>query len=98
LFFLKEPGGMELVKVLARAVDDPALSKEILAVAAFTSPTLFAPDLELRPLGPEWHWLAWAEVVLGVTILFGIYVRFFAGLLIMMTLLAAWLFGEAILA
>jgi hypothetical protein len=27
-------------------------------VAAFTSPTLFEPDLELRLLGPEWHWLA----------------------------------------
>ena len=67
-------------------------------VAAFTSPTLFAPDLELRLLGPEWQWLAWAEVVLGLTILFGIYVRFFAVLLILMTLLGAWLFGEAILA
>jgi NADH dehydrogenase FAD-containing subunit/uncharacterized membrane protein YphA (DoxX/SURF4 family) len=67
-------------------------------VAAFTSPTLFAPDLELRLLGPQWHWLAWAEVVLGLTILFGIYVRFFAALLIMMALLGGWLFGEAILA
>jgi hypothetical protein len=38
-------------------------------VTAFTSPTLFAPDLELRLLGPEWQWLAWAEVVLGLTIL-----------------------------
>jgi len=67
-------------------------------VAAFTSPTLFAPDLELRLLGPQWHWLAWAEVMLGGTILFGIYVRFFAALLIMMALLGGWLFGEAILA
>lgn len=67
-------------------------------VAAFTSPTLFAPDLELRLLGPAWHWLAWAEAVLGVTILFGIYVRFFATLLIMLALLGAGLFGEAILA
>ena len=67
-------------------------------VAAFTSPTLFAPDLELRLLGSQWHWLAWAEVVLGLTILFGIYVRFFAALLIMMALLGGWLFGEAILA
>src|SRR6202040_1174308 len=45
-----------------------------------------------------WHWLAWAEVVLGLTILFGIYARFFAVLLILMTLLGAGLFGEAILA
>jgi len=67
-------------------------------VAAFTSSSLFAPDLELRLLGPQWHWLAWAEVVLGLTILFGIYVRFFAALLIMMALLGGGLFGEAILA
>ena len=67
-------------------------------VAAFTSPTLFAPDLELRLLGPDWHWLAWAEAVLGLTILFGIYVQFFAVLLILLTLLGAGLFGEAILA
>jgi NADH dehydrogenase FAD-containing subunit/uncharacterized membrane protein YphA (DoxX/SURF4 family) len=67
-------------------------------VAAFTSSTLFAPDLELRLLGPQWHWLAWGEVVLGLTILFGIYVRFVAVLLIMMALLGGWLFGEAILA
>jgi NADH dehydrogenase FAD-containing subunit/uncharacterized membrane protein YphA (DoxX/SURF4 family) len=67
-------------------------------VSAFTSPTLFAPDLELRLLGPDWNWLRWTEVVLGLGILFGIYVRFFAILLIVMTLLGAWLFGEAILA
>jgi hypothetical protein len=65
--------------------------------AAFTSPTLFAPDLELRLLGLAWHWLAWAEAGLGLTILFGIYVRLFAALLIVLALLGAGLFGEAIL-
>jgi hypothetical protein len=64
-------------------------------VAAFTLPTLFAPDLELRLLGLEWYWLAWAEVVLGLTLLFGIYVLFFAILLIIMTLLGAGLPGLA---
>jgi uncharacterized membrane protein YphA (DoxX/SURF4 family) len=67
-------------------------------VEPFTSPTLFAPDLELRLLDPQWAWLCWAEVVLAVTILFGLYVRFFAALLILLTLLGAWLFGSAILA
>ena len=33
-----------------------------------------------------------------MAILFGVYVRFFAILLIVMTLLGAWLFGAAILA
>ncbi len=66
-------------------------------VERFSSPTLFAPDLELRHLGPEWAWLRWAEVVIAMTILFGIYVRFFAALLIILALLGAWLFGAAIL-
>jgi NADH dehydrogenase FAD-containing subunit/uncharacterized membrane protein YphA (DoxX/SURF4 family) len=66
-------------------------------VERFSSPTLFAPDLELRHLGMEWAWLRWAEVTIGVAILFGIYVRFFAVLLIALALLGAWLFGAAIL-
>ena len=66
-------------------------------VARFASPTLFAPDLELHDLGAEWAWLRWAEVVVGLAILFGVYVRFFALVLIAMALLGAWLFGSAIL-
>ncbi len=67
-------------------------------VAALTSPTLFAPDLELRLLRPEWHWLAWAEAVVGLAILFGIYVRLFSILLILMVGLGACLFGADIFA
>lgn len=67
-------------------------------VERFSSPTLFAPDLALRDLGLEWAWLRWAEVVIGLAILIGIYVRIFAALLIMLALLGAWLFGAAILA
>jgi NADH dehydrogenase FAD-containing subunit/uncharacterized membrane protein YphA (DoxX/SURF4 family) len=67
-------------------------------VAPFTSPTLFAPDLLLRDLGQSWAWLRWAEVVIGVAILFGIYVRFFAAVLIGLTVIGAYLFGSAILA
>lgn len=67
-------------------------------VEPFTSPTLFAPDLELRALGPEWGWLRWAEVFLGLAFLFGVYVRFFAGALILLALLGARLFGVSILA
>jgi hypothetical protein len=51
-------------------------------VAPFTSPTLFAPDLLLRDVGQSWAWLRWAEVVISVAFLFGIYVRFFAAVLI----------------
>lgn len=67
-------------------------------VEPFTSPTLFAPDLELSQLGSEWSWLMWAEMILGLTILFGVYVRFFSFLLILLSLLGWYLFGEAIFA
>ena len=67
-------------------------------VEPFTSPTFLAPDLELNPLGPQWHWLRWAEIFLGLTILFGIYVRVFATLAIALCLLGGYLYGEAILA
>jgi hypothetical protein len=46
-------------------------------VEAFTSPTFLAPDLELNQLGPEWAWIRWAEITLGLTILFGIMSDFF---------------------
>jgi NADH dehydrogenase FAD-containing subunit/uncharacterized membrane protein YphA (DoxX/SURF4 family) len=67
-------------------------------VEAFTMPTFFAPDLDLNQLGASWAWLRWAEVVLGLTILFGIYVRLFAALLIVLCFLGSYLYGEAILA
>lgn len=67
-------------------------------VEAFTSPTFLAPDLELNLLGPEWAWLRGAEIILGLTILFGLYVRFFSFLLILFSFLGCYLYGEAILA
>lgn len=67
-------------------------------VDPFTTPTFFAPDLDIEQLGSNWAWLRWAEVVLGLTILFGIYVRLFAALLIALSFLGGYLYGEAILA
>ncbi len=67
-------------------------------IAPFTTPTLFAPDLLLRDLGPGWAWLRWAEIVIALAILFGLYVRFFAAMLIVLALLGAALFGAPILA
>lgn len=67
-------------------------------VQPFTTPTLFAPDLYLNLLDPAWAWLQWAEVLLALTILFGIYVRVFATLLIVLSLLGFYLYGTAILA
>ncbi|QWF72088.1 BLUF domain-containing protein [Methylomonas paludis] len=67
-------------------------------VDPFTSPTFLAPDLELSQLSPQWHWLRWAEIFLGLTILFGIYVRVFSALAILLSLLGGYLYGAAILA
>ena len=67
-------------------------------VEPFTSPTFLAPDLELNQLEARWYWLRWAEIFLGLTILFGIYVRVFASLAIVLSLLGGYLYGEAILA
>ena len=67
-------------------------------VVPFTIPTFFAPDLDLEQLGSNWAWLRWAEVLLGLTILFGIYVRLFAALLIVLSFLGSYLYGEDILA
>jgi NADH dehydrogenase FAD-containing subunit/uncharacterized membrane protein YphA (DoxX/SURF4 family) len=66
-------------------------------VAPFSSPTLFAPDMELRLLAPAWAWLRWAEVVIAFALLVGVYVRFFAALLLMLALLGSWLFGMTML-
>lgn len=69
-----------------------------IGVEAFTSPTLFAPDLELSALNAQWAWLRWLEALLGLAVLFGVYVRFCAVLLILLGLLAAGLFGANFLA
>jgi NADH dehydrogenase FAD-containing subunit/uncharacterized membrane protein YphA (DoxX/SURF4 family)/class 3 adenylate cyclase len=64
----------------------------------FTVPTFLAPDLDIQQLGDSWAWLRWAEIVLGLTILFGLYVRIFAALLIVLCLLGGYLYGLDILA
>ena len=67
-------------------------------VEPFTSPTLIAPDLELSLLSSGWAWLRWLEALLGLAILFGVYVRFCAVVLMALSLLAGWLFGVHFLA
>jgi NADH dehydrogenase FAD-containing subunit/site-specific recombinase XerD/uncharacterized membrane protein YphA (DoxX/SURF4 family) len=61
------------------------------------APTLFAPDLELRLLAPAWAWLTWAEIVIALALLLGVYVRFFALLLLLLAFLSTWLFGMPML-
>lgn len=59
----------------------------------FQSPTLLAPDLELRLLGPDWMWLREAQILLGLMFLFGLYVRLAAVILLGVSMLALLLFG-----
>ncbi|MEZ5864473.1 MAG: cyclic nucleotide-binding domain-containing protein [Geminicoccaceae bacterium] len=66
-------------------------------VVPFSTPSLFAPDLLLHQLAPYWAWLRWAEIGIALALLLGIYVRFFAGLLLGLAVLGIGLFGTAIL-
>ena len=66
-------------------------------VPAFSMPSLFAPDLLLQQLSPGWAWLRWTQIVIALALLLGIYVRFFAALLIGLAILGIGLFGTPIL-
>lgn len=61
-------------------------------------PTFLAPDLELASLGPGWHWLIWAELILGFWFMCGLWTRAAALVLLLFLHLAIGLFGEAIVA
>jgi NADH dehydrogenase FAD-containing subunit/class 3 adenylate cyclase/uncharacterized membrane protein YphA (DoxX/SURF4 family) len=67
-------------------------------VEPFTSPTLFAPDLELKYLGFGWGWLQLVELLTGLAILFGVYVRACAVITMVLGLIGGLLFGPGFLA
>ena len=67
-------------------------------VEPFTSPTLFAPDLELKQYGAAWLGLRWLEFLLGLGFLFGIYVRILAVVLMVLALLGMVLFQQDLFA
>ena len=64
----------------------------------FAAPTLAAPDLELRSLGPGWEWIAWVEVALALCFFLGIYVRAAAVVLLATSLLGLSIFGYQMVA
>lgn len=68
------------------------------SIEPMTSPTLFAPDLELSMTFPKMLWLRWLEFGLGIAFLLGIYVRLCAAILLFLTFLGALLFQSAIYA
>lgn len=61
-------------------------------------PTFLAPDLEIASLGPGWHWLIWAELILGFWFMCGLWTRVAATVLLLAIHLALGLYGEPILA
>lgn len=84
---------------LAWALLSSALGAEPrVGVHAFSAPSLFAPDMLLHELSPGWAWLRWAQIVIGLALLFGIYVRFFAAVLVGLAILGLGLFGTSMLA
>jgi uncharacterized membrane protein YphA (DoxX/SURF4 family) len=66
-------------------------------VPPFSMPTMFAPDLLLHELPSAWAWLQVAEIVTAFALLIGLYVRFFAAVLIFLAVLGIGLFGTATL-
>ena len=67
-------------------------------VVPMTSPTLFAPDLELTLCYPPMPWLRWLEFALGLGMWLGIYVRVLAAALLVLTLVATVAYQSAIYA
>jgi len=67
-------------------------------VEPFASPTLFAPDLELKPFGDGWLGLRWVELALGLGFALGIYVRICALALLALALVGLVLFQADLLA
>lgn len=66
--------------------------------SAMAYPTLLAPDLELAILGPGWHWLITAELILGFWFMFGLWTRVASGALFLLIHLALFRYGEPFLA
>ncbi len=67
-------------------------------VLPMSSPTLFAPDLELTLCYPPMPWLRWLEFAIGLGMLLGIYVRVLAATLLVLTLFATVAYQSAIYA
>lgn len=67
-------------------------------VMPMTSPTLFAPDLELSQSFPAMPWLRWMEFILGLGFLLGIYVRILAAFLLFLILIGTLTYQSLIYA
>ena len=67
-------------------------------VQPFSSPTLFAPDLELNAYGGSLLGLRWIEILLGLGFLFGIYVRLLSVILLLLAFFGLVLFQQDLFA
>ncbi|MDF1791545.1 MAG: hypothetical protein P1U88_06515 [Thalassobaculaceae bacterium] len=69
-----------------------------LGYAPFESPVLFASDLEFRHIDGDWSWLIWWQVILGLGLALGAYVRVLAVLFAATVLFGFYLFTWPLLA
>lgn len=66
-------------------------------VPYFEAPTLFAPDQELYLIAGDWLWVAWVEALCAFALLFGVYVRVVAVIVIALVILGCYAFGTGML-
>jgi len=66
-------------------------------VGYFVSPAFIFPDLELHFLNGYWVCIQSVELLIAIGLLFGVYVRMMAGILLLMSVLGLYLFGYPML-
>ena len=65
--------------------------------AVWTNPSLLAPDILIGDLPFGWHWLLWSEIIIGLAMFAGIYVRVAAVACIFLVFVTSFLVGKAAL-
>ena len=63
--------------------------------AVWSHPTLLAPDILISDLPSAWHWLRWLEILIGIALITGVYVRVAAAACLILVFIAVCLTGVA---
>ncbi|MGI9420559.1 MAG: hypothetical protein ACR2RA_22275 [Geminicoccaceae bacterium] len=66
--------------------------------ALWTTPTLMVPDMQITLAGGGWAWLAYAELIIALCLLAGVFIRLAAIGVILLVLMGFWAFGTPFLA
>ena len=65
--------------------------------AMWTTPTLMTPDMQLTLAGEGWAWLAYAELIVALCLLAGLFTRAAALMVILLVGAGLWIFGTPFL-